>query len=52
MKTKDSRMIETAKNAIVSAIKGSGDVVQATVNAITQMLSTTIKDSGKVGTSL
>ena len=29
---KDSGTIETVKNAIVAAIKGTGDVVQATVN--------------------
>src|SRR5947209_5091779 len=35
---KDSGKIETVKNAIVAAIKGTGDVVQATVNTITQTL--------------
>jgi hypothetical protein len=49
---KDSGMIETAKNAMVAAIKGTGDVVQATVYAITQTLATTLKNTGHVGTSV
>jgi hypothetical protein len=48
----DSGRIEAVKNAVVAAIKGTGDVVQATVNAVTQTLTTTIKDTGQVGTSV
>jgi hypothetical protein len=31
---------------------GTGDILQATVDIVTKMLSTTIKDTGKVGTSV
>jgi len=41
-------MIETVKDKTVAAIKGAGDVVQATVDAVTQILATAIKDTGKV----
>jgi hypothetical protein len=46
--------IEAVKNAIVVAIKATGDVVQATVKTITETLASTIKDkdTGKVGTSM
>ena len=49
---RDSGTIETVKNAVVAAIKGTSDVVQATVNTITQTLATTIKDTGQAGTSV
>ena len=51
-RTRDSRMIETVRDRIVATVKGSGDVVQATVHTITQTLSTAIKDTGKVGTAI
>jgi hypothetical protein len=51
MKTTNSGIIETVKNNIVAAIVGTGDIVQAMVDTITQILATTIKDTGKVGTS-
>ncbi len=47
MKTKNPGMIGKVKNAIVGAIQGSGDVVQATVTTITHTLSTAIRDSGR-----
>ncbi len=49
---RDSGTIETVKNAVVAAIKGTSDVDQATVNTITQTLATTIKDTGQVGKSV
>jgi len=45
-------MIETLKDKIVAAIKGTGNIVQATVDTVTQILATTIKDAGKLGTSV
>ena len=51
MKTKHAGMIETVKDAIVATIKGTGDIVQATVDTITKILATTIRDTGKVGAS-
>lgn len=52
MKTNDSRLIEKVKDGIVSAIKGTGNVVQATVDTVTQILATTIKDIGKLSISV
>ena len=41
MQTKHSGMIETVKDGIVAAIKGTGDIVQATVDTVAKMLATT-----------
>ena len=47
MNTKHTGMIGTVKDGIVAAIKGTGDIVQATVSTIAKMLATTIKDTGR-----
>jgi len=52
MSEKESRMIESAKNGIVTAIKGTGDVAQAAVDTVTKTLSTTAQDAGKTGASV
>jgi hypothetical protein len=49
---RDSGTIEVVKNAIVAAITGTRDVVQATVSTITQTLAGRIHDSGQAGTSV
>ena len=51
MKTKSSGSIETVKDGTVTAIKGTGDIVQATIDSVSNTLATTIKDTGKVGGS-
>jgi hypothetical protein len=50
MKTTNSGIIETVKNNIVAV--GTGDIVQATMDTVAQVLAVTIKDTGKVGTSV
>jgi hypothetical protein len=52
MKTTNSGIIEIVKKNIIAAIMGTGDIVQATVNTVAQILAATIKDTGKVGTSV
>ena len=42
-------MIESVKHAIPSAIKVTGDVVQAAVDTVTETLNTTLEDFGKTG---
>jgi len=45
-------MIESVKEEIVSAIKGTGDIVNAVVDTVTGTLTNTIKGTGAVATSL
>jgi len=52
MKTNDSGLIEKVKGGIVAAIIGTGNVVQATVDTVTQILTTGIKDVGKLSISV
>jgi hypothetical protein len=52
METRHPRKIKAVKDAIVAAIKGTDDIVGAVVNTTTQTLATSIKDTGKVGTSV
>jgi hypothetical protein len=49
MKTTDPGTIETVKDQIVAAITGAGDIVEATVGAVSGILVTTFKDTGKAG---
>ncbi|MCL5096044.1 MAG: hypothetical protein M1608_00610 [Candidatus Omnitrophica bacterium] len=52
MQTRHSGIIETAKDGNVAGIKGTGELVQVTVNAVTKVLATTIKKTGKAGTAV
>ena len=52
MKTMHSEVIETVKRQIVAAVKGTGDIVQATADTITQTLPTAIKSSSRVDPSV
>jgi hypothetical protein len=52
MQTKHSGLVEAAKDGVVAAVKGTGDIVQATVDTIVKMLGTTIQDTGQVGQSM
>ena len=45
-------MMESVKQEIVSAIKGTGDIVDAVVDTVSGTLTNTIKGSGAVATSL
>jgi hypothetical protein len=45
-------MIESVKEQIVSAIKGTGDIVNAVVDTVSGTLTNTIKGAGAVATSL
>ena len=45
-------MIESVKEQIVGAIKGTGDIVNAVVDTVTGTLTNTIKGTGAVATSL
>jgi hypothetical protein len=45
-------MINSVKNDVVTAIKGTGDVAQAAADTVTKTLGTTIKDVGKTGASV
>ena len=45
-------MIESVKEEIVGAIKGTGDIVNAVVDTVTGTLTNTIKGTGAVATSL
>lgn len=49
MPDNQSGMIESAKRGIITAIKDSGDVVQAAVDIVTNTLGTTVKEAGKTG---
>ena len=44
-----SGMIESAKRGTITAIKETGDVVQAAVDIVTNTLGTTVKEAGKTG---
>jgi hypothetical protein len=43
---------EIVKVRIGAAIAGTGNIVRATVDAVAQVLATTIKDTGKAGPSV
>ena len=43
-----SEIIETVKDRILAAVKGTGDIAQATVDTITQTLATAIRAPGRV----
>jgi phage-related protein len=45
-------MVESVKEQIVSAIKGTGDIVNAVVDTVTGTVANTIKGTGAVATSL
>lgn len=45
----ESGMIESVKNNVVTAIKGTDNVVQAAMDTVTNTLGTTVKDIGKTG---
>ena len=45
-------MMESVKQEIVSAIKGTGDIVDAVVDTVSGTLTNTIKGSGAVATSV
>jgi hypothetical protein len=44
-------MMESVKEEIVSAIKGTGDIVNAVVDSVAGALTNTIKGTGAVATS-
>jgi hypothetical protein len=44
-----SGMIESAKRDTITAIKDTGDVVQAAVDIVTNTLGTTVNEAGKTG---
>jgi hypothetical protein len=51
MTAKSTGLVEKAKNDIVGAIKGTGDIAKATADTVSGTLSATLKDAGKVGAS-
>lgn len=52
MRKNDSGLIEKVSDGIVATMKGTGNVVQATVDTVTRILATVIKDVGVVGMSV
>ncbi len=51
METKQKGIAETIKDEIVSAIKGTGEVVSAAVSTVSDVVTNTIRNVGKIGTS-
>jgi hypothetical protein len=52
MKTAHSELIEMVKDKIVAALKGTGDLVQATAETASQIPAITIMDTRQVGNSV
>ena len=46
MKAKSKGTIETGKDGVVGALKGTGDIAKTTADAVSSTLSTTLKDVG------
>jgi len=51
MTTKSMGLVETVKDGVVGAVKGTGEIAKATADTVGSTLSTTLKDAGKVGAS-
>ena len=51
MKTREVKLSETVRSGIVSGIRTTGDITKATVDTVSGVLTTTLKDAGKVGES-
>ena len=49
MNTTNSGIIEAAKDKSVAAIKGTEKIVETTVDAAAQIVTTTVKDTTKIG---
>lgn len=49
MNTTNPGMIETVKDKSIAAIKGTGDIVETTVDSAGKILTTTVKGTAKVG---
>jgi hypothetical protein len=47
--TKHPGVIETVKDKSVDAIKGTGNIVESTVNTAAHVVTTTVKDAEKIG---